>query len=267
MNFGFNIFLCLFIATLFFPPRFIAGNPIPKAELSSIKSRYTAQEKGASIRLMENPNNVSAYSARGDARLFLGNFRGARNDYEKMIKLNPKLEVSHWRLGIAYFYLEEYDRAAHQFKIYHNYDQVDRENGIWRFMSQYKSDGMEVAREGLLKYKKDDRPPYPSLYSMFAGTLTPEEVFERIDEEDFSERYRVRVLFHAYLYAGIYLELTEEASDKSLSYLRKAAANGYGRATGTYMWQVARLHHQLSERQAQGSNPRKLREDRVSPRK
>jgi hypothetical protein len=28
-----------------------------------------------------------------------------------------------------------------------------------------------------------------------------------------------------------------------MNYLAHATANQYGRSTGTYMWQVARLHH------------------------
>ena len=218
---------------------------VPKEEIDAIQARYAAQEKAASSRLVENPKDVSAYSARGDARLFLGDFAGSRSDYEKMIELNPKLEVSHWRLGIAYFYLKEYPKAARQFEIYHGYDQVDRENGIWRFMSQYKASGPKVAAKGLLKYEKDDRPPYPWLYEMYAGRLEPGKVFKTIDEQGFPERYKIRVLFHANLYVGIYLELTGADPGKALPYLRKAASNEYGRSTGTYMWQVARIHHEL----------------------
>lgn len=221
--------------------------PIPQTELEGILARYSVQEKTMSARLKQNPKEISSYSSRGDARLFLADFKGARADYEKMIELNPKLDVSHWRLGIAYFYLKEYDKAARQFGVYHQYDQVDRENGIWRFMSQYKANGLAVARKGLLKYEKDDRPPYPWLYAMFAGKLEPGEIFKKIDEGGFSEHYKTRVLFHAYLYVGIYLELTEDDSGKALSYLSRAASNPYGRTTGTYMWQVARIHHQLSK--------------------
>ena len=218
---------------------------VPKEEIDAIQARYAAQEKAASSRLAENPKDVSAYSARGDARLFLGDFAGSRTDYEKMIELNPKLEISHWRLGIAYFYLKEYPKAARQFEIYHGYDQVDRENGIWRFMSQYKASGPKVAAKGLLKYEKDDWPPYPWLYEMYAGRLEPGKVFKTIDEQGFPERYKIRVLFHANLYVGIYLELTGADPGKALPYLRKAASNEYGRSTGTYMWQVARIHHEL----------------------
>lgn len=232
------------------------AEPIPASELDRIRDRYSAQEKSMSDRLKQNTKEISSYSARGDARLFLSDFQGARSDYEKMIELNPKLDVSHWRLGIAYFYLEEYDKAARQFGVYHQYDQVDRENGIWRFMSQYKADGLAKARKGLLKYEKDDRPPYPWLYAMFAGELEPEKVFSRIDEQSFSERYKTRVLFHAYLYVGIYLELTEKDPTKALPYLRKAASNAYGRSTGTYMWQVARIHYRLSKEQLDASAKR-----------
>ena len=221
--------------------------PVPSSELERIQLRYSAQGKTMSERLKKNPNEVSSYSARGDARLFLKDFKGSREDYEKMIELNPKLDVSHWRLGIAYFYLEEYDKAARQFGVYHQYDQIDRENGIWRFMSQFKADGLAAARKGLLKYEKDDRPPYPWLYAMFAGELEPEKVFKKIDEQGFPERYKIRVQFHAYLYVGIYLELTEKDPKKALPYLRKAAANEYGRSTGTYMWQVARIHYDLAK--------------------
>jgi lipoprotein NlpI len=223
--------------------------PVPQAELERIRDRYSTQEKTMSVRLKQNPKEISSYSARGDARLFLADFKGARADYEKMIELNPKLDVSHWRLGIAYFYLKEYDKAARQFWIYHQYDQVDRENGIWRFMSQYKANGLAIARKGLLKYEKDDRPPYPWLYAMFAGKLEPEEVFSKIDEKGFPERYKTQVLFHAYLYVGIYLELTEGDPKKALPYQSKAASNAYGRSTGTYMWQVARIHYLLSKKE------------------
>ena len=99
---------------------------------------------------------IRGWSNRGDMRLFLGNFQGAKSGYEqKMIRLDPLLEVSHWRPGITYFYLQEYDKAARQFEICHNYDEVDRENGIWHFMSQYKREGLKAVRDGLLIYEKD----------------------------------------------------------------------------------------------------------------
>lgn len=220
----------------------MADHPLPEAERKAIRETYGEREKLLTARLEEAPKNVSLYSSRGDARLFLSKFAGAVADYEKMIVLDPKLDISHWRLGIAYYYVEKYAKAAHQFEIYHGYDNVDRENGIWRFMSQTRSAGPEKARKGLLKYEKTDRPPYPWLYSLYAGKMKPEQVVAAIKKAGFDEGYEVRVRFHADLYLGIHYELVGN-NEKALEHLRKATANAFGRASGTYMWQVARVHH------------------------
>lgn len=234
--FGLSLVVCSNLA--------LAEHPVPAKELQAIEKKYKEAEKANTSRISEQPNAIDAYSRRGDARLFLGKFKGAAEDYEKMIQLNPALDVSHWRLGIAYYYLSRFDKSSHQFEIYHNYDDVDRENGIWRFMSQTRLKNMELARKGLLKYEKTDRPPYPWVYSLYAGDIKPDEVYRKIDEGGFSDRYKERVLFHAQLYVGIFHEL--HGRDKeALKHLRAAAANEYGRTTGTYMWQVARLHYDL----------------------
>lgn len=238
-----TVFLILFLYPFAFFGQVPEIQPIPTAELLEINKKYSELERVASLRIQENPNDISSFSNRGDARLFLGKFLDSRNDYEKMIELNPKLEVSHWRLGIAYFYLSDFSKAARQFEIYHQYDNVDRENGIWRFMSQYKDKGLEYARNGLLLYTQNDRPPYTWLYGMFAGDIKSGEVFKRIKSKAFSTHYETRVLFHADLYVGIFLELTEGPSSQALFHLARAASNEYGRKSGTFMWQVARLHH------------------------
>tara|TARA_B100000925_G_scaffold106585_1_gene78593 strand:+ start:1570 stop:2337 length:768 start_codon:yes stop_codon:yes gene_type:complete len=224
-------------------PIFSSETVLPPDELRGHLTEFKLREETLNRRIEENPENLSALSARGDARMFLGNFEGAREDYAKMIELDPTLEVSHWRIGIAYFYLGEFVKAERQFEIYHRYDAVDRENGIWRFMSQTSAQGEEKARKDLLPYEQTDRPPYPWLYEMFQGKIEPDEIFQRIEEAGFPRGYEERVRFHADLYVGIYLELVKGDKKAALQHLRNAVANQYGRATGTYMWQVARLHH------------------------
>ena len=247
-------FSSLFFSSLLLASILPGESKPDRSIVTLLNKRFLEQEKKASLAIKENPKLVRGWSGRGDMRLFLGDFEGAKSDYEKMIQLDPSLEVSHWRLGIAYFYLKEYDKAAKQFEIYHNYDAVDRENGIWRFMSQFKSKGLKAAREGLLKYEKDDRPPYPLLYEMFAGRLSPDQVFRKIEEVDYPENYRTRVLFHANLYVGIYAELVAQNKEMAKKLLSKAFENEYGQSTGTYMWQVARLHYfQLLSRKVDDS--------------
>ena len=250
-----STFRLLVLFPMVFSNLALADHPVPTAELQAIEKKYREAEKANSTRIADQPKAIDAYSRRGDARLFLGNFKGSAADYEKMIELDPSLDVSHWRLGIAYYYLNRFDKAAHQFEIYHNHDNVDRENGIWRFMSQTRLKNMEVARKGLLKYEKTDRPPYPWVYSLYAGDLKADEVYRKVDEGGFPDRYKERVLFHAQLYVGIFHELNGRDQD-ALKHLRTAAANEYGRASGTYMWQVARVHYDLLKAKFASKKPK-----------
>ena len=79
-------------------PIFASETVLPPDELRGHLTEFKLREETLNRRIEENPENLSALSARGDARMFLGNFEGAREDYAKMIELDPTLEVSHWRI-------------------------------------------------------------------------------------------------------------------------------------------------------------------------
>ena len=86
MNFFVFRFLCIlfvFVGNSFAED---GQEPVPQSELEGIRARYGVQEKTMSARLKQNPKEISSYSSRGDARLFLADFKGARADYEKMIE-------------------------------------------------------------------------------------------------------------------------------------------------------------------------------------
>ncbi len=131
--------------------------------------------------------------------------------------------------------------------MYHTFDDVDRENGIWRYLSQAKAYGLEKAREGLLKYKKDDREPFPDVYRMFAGKMSGAEVLARISAARISVEDREKRLFYARLYIGL-SEFVEAREATALEHLREAVANSWGRRAGfgpRYMWHVGRVHYEL----------------------
>ncbi len=230
----------------------VAGDGLPQTEKEgkALTEELARQLTQLNQRLHEEPQNVSLYSRRGDVRFFRGEFKEAVQDYEKMVELDPSLETSHWRRGIAYFYAERYKDAARQFEIYHTFDDVDRENGIWRYLSQAKAYGLEKAREGLLKYGKDDREPFPDVYRLFAGKATGEEIIRRITAAEISDDDREKRLFYARLYIGLN-EFIEGRDRSALEHLRKAVANRRGREAGygpNYMWHVARVHREMLER-------------------
>ncbi len=192
----------------------------------------------------EATNAVDQYSARGDLLMFLGQFEKAEADYLAMVKLKPDLDASHWRLGIAMYFADHPKLAAEQFDKYNSFDNVDRENGIWRYFSHYRAFGREEARRQLLRYEKDDRPPFREVYQLFDGTLTSEDVLKAIPE-NIPASSRASRLFYSHLYIGLNQAVEGKTAEAKIS-LRTATLNSWPRSAGFgpgYMWHVGRLQY------------------------
>lgn len=227
----------------------------------SAKQRETARKAFAKTvtemtkKIEKDPTNVQLFSQRGDASFFLGKFKESVADYEKMVKLNPKLDTSHWRRGIAFFYANNFKPAAHQFEIYNSFDNVDRENGIWRFFSQGRAYGIKKARKGLLKYKKDDREPFPDVYRLFSEDITGEAILKKIAAAKIGDNEREKRLFYAQLYIGLNHTL-HDRNKPAVKHLREAVKNTWGQQAGYgphYMWQVGRLHYEILMKKSDSS--------------
>jgi len=192
----------------------------------------------------KSPDAIGLYSRRGDLQMFLGNFAEAEADYKQMVVLDPAQDSSHWRLGIAMYFAGHPEQAAAQFDKYHSFDNVDRENGIWRYLSHRAAFGAKKAREQLLKYEKDDRPPFPEVYRLFEGSLTSDDVLKAVPNGP-STPQRDSRLFYSHLYVGFFAS-AEGDTDRALNSLREATLNPWPRDAGygpNYMWQVGRLQY------------------------
>ncbi len=225
----------------------VVAAPLPAERVEELSKAMLKIQADATTAIEADPKNINAYSRRGDALFFLGRFNEAVADYDQMVTLDESQANSHWRRGIALFYAGKFKDAAAQFESYHSFDQVDRENGIWRYLSQYKAHGRAKAREGLLKYEKDDREPFPSVYKLFAGTMTPEEITEQIEAAKISPDEREKRQFYAHLYIGLNHAVEGDAA-AAQRHLRLATLNKWGPAAGygpSYMWHVGRLHEEL----------------------
>ncbi|MEK0447567.1 MAG: Lipoprotein NlpI precursor [Verrucomicrobiota bacterium] len=217
---------------------------------------WLAREKALTEALIQTPNSLSLLSRRGDFRQFLGQPEQAVADYERMIQIDPAQDAPHWRLGIAYYFAGAFSKAALQFQKYHAYDGRDRENGLWKFFSQARAEGLDAARRDMLLYKEFDREPFPSLYAMCAGKMPPDEVLKEVETKGLQNQRQV--VFFAKYYVGLYLCLLDQKSE-GLALVKEAvrlfspseaAVDGPG-----YMWQVARLHAEALGREIQ--NPQK----------
>jgi lipoprotein NlpI len=257
------IFACLLIATLASTNATAdepesGSNPQSGQAMPAADSDKATQQKmveGFQRQLAALPANLSSVevcSRRGDLLFFTAEFDKAVESYEAMVQLNPQLDESHWRLGIAYFFNNQPEKAFRQFDKYHAFDDVDRENGIWRFLSQYQAAGAEAAKKQLLRYQKDDREPFPAVYRLFEGTLTPTQVLQSIPA-DLPEVERDKRLFYAELYVGLH-HLVQNRRADAKKFLKQAVDRSWPQTAGFgphYMWQVAQV--QLAELQQDDS--------------
>jgi lipoprotein NlpI len=215
---------------------------MPEDERKAIDAEQKAMLAKCDAFLKEHPESVGALSSRGDAKVFLADWKGAEADYEKMIALDPKQDAPHWRLGIVYFFLGKYGKGAEQFAKYHAYDARDRENGVWHYFCLAKEKSPAEARKAMLAYTEFDRHPFPDVYELLAGAIKPEELTKRQDARHAEGGRKEQQQFFADLYLGMNAWLEGEGA-KAMKHLDAATANPWGRVDSekTYMWQVARL--------------------------
>lgn len=196
-----------------------------------------------SRRLETNPEDYQALSKRGDCHFFRGDFARAVADYSKMVELMPDAAASHWRRGIALYYDKQYAAGSAQFEQYHSFDNVDRENGIWRYFCQVRAVGQEQAKLELLRYEKDDREPFPDIYKLFSGQFTAADVLNRMNAREGSAAEKQASEFYIHLYVGLNAAVTGDQA-AAIPHLEAATANSWGRQAGygpRYMWHVGRL--------------------------
>lgn len=214
-----------------------------EADLSSQLASFSKQEQALSRAIEETPQSVTLLSRRGDLRQFLGRFTAAVADYEKMIRLDPAQDAPHWRLGIAYYFSGEFEKGSKQFEKYHAYDGRDRENGVWKFLCDAQSKGLDQARSAMLVYTQFDRDPFPLIYEMLEGKISPQALLNRV--QALGGEQNPQVSFFAVYYAGVYYDLIGEAA-KGVRLVRDAVnlftPDTAGNGGPGYMWQVARLH-------------------------
>jgi tetratricopeptide (TPR) repeat protein len=224
-----------------------------EAPMMKMRQELTRQLEEFSAALARDPGSIRTLSSRGDTHLFLGKFEEAVADYEKMIALDPGLDASHWRLGIAYHFTRQWEKSSAQFAKYHSYDGRDRENGVWKFFADTRRHDFATARREMLKYTRFDREPFPAIYDLLAGRTTPEQFQAHLDEKQLAGNRQV--MFFAHYYRGLFQKWSGE-HEKALTDLRaavglfppeKAMSGGPG-----YMWQCARLHLKMLEEEKGG---------------
>ncbi len=194
-----------------------------------------------------NPEGADLLELRGTARFMLGRFKDAITDFDREIKLKPEREPWHWKRGLAYYYAGEYEKGRRQFERYHDRDDNDVENGVWRLlcMAKMKEFGLAGARKEMLKVRQDSRVGMMEAYAMFAGEKTPDDVLAAFEAGKPTEEELNHRRFYAHLYVGLFHDLTGRPADA-----RQHLATAVRHPITHFMHDIARLHLSILEKEA-----------------
>jgi lipoprotein NlpI len=186
------------------------------------------------------PRHANAYDHRGSEHFTLGEIDESIADFDKAIELDAAREREHWKRGISYYYAGKFDEGRKQFEGYQTFDDNDVENAVWRYLCMARSDGMEAARDEILKIKDDRRVPMMQVYSLYAGKAAPDDVLSAARSGDPSPDELNRRLFYAELYLGLYYEAAGNEDDAK-EHIDAAVEHKINH----YMWDVAQVHAQI----------------------
>jgi lipoprotein NlpI len=192
--------------------------------------------------LAMNPRQTRLLEIRGTEKFKLRQFKEAIADFDLECKLDPARSPWHWKRGLAYYYAGQYDKGRDQFQAYHDREDNDVENAVWRVMcmARMKDVGLAKAQQQVLVVRRDSRVPMMEAYALFAGKAQPADVLAAIDRGTPDDGERHRRMFYGSLYLGLYHDMVGER-DRAVEHLKVAVKHPIEH----FMWDIAKLHLRL----------------------
>ena len=224
-----------------------ATKPSPTAFLIRAQARTALEDYAGAAEDYERLAQVEPESARislelGAAMFRNGDMTGSVAAFERVAELESHARAQLWQLGISQYYARDFEGCADLFELHRKVNPQDVENSVWHFLCVAATQGFEAARTGLIPIDRDGRVPMMEVFALFGGSGSVEEVLDAA-ETAISSSGGAGPKFYAHLYLGLYYEAAGEVA-KSREHIESAVEL---KQPGNYMWQVARVHHELRE--------------------
>ena len=181
------------------------------------------------------PSNANAYVRRGMVYFKLGKITESIQDFDHAEKLDFQITPYLWQRGLSYYYAERFAEGAKQFEIDLTVNAQDVEETVWRYLCIARLSGVTEARNSLLPVKNDPRKIMKSVYDLFAGNCSQDDVL------NVGKLGGLKGKFYSHLYLGLYYE-AENNLELAQEYIVKAA-DEY--KIDDYMWYLAVVHKKL----------------------
>lgn len=248
-------FVALIVIVLGITRAFGANPPSADDLMAQARAAERAGKWDAAVAVYDGaierePDRAELYQRRGEAHFRLGHVEQSIKDFDRYIEVDPRRGPFHWQRGISLYYAGRFTDGRRQFEQHQTVNPSDVENAAWHFACVARAEGIEKARAALLPIEGDGRVPMMTIYAMFAGRATPEQVLDAARAgEPGAEELKQR-LFYAHLYIGLYLEAVGERP-ASREHIERAATH----APEHYMGDVARVHAKLLKAQRPATRP------------
>ncbi len=206
------------------------------------------------------PDDFRLQSFLGEVSFASGEFETCVTAYDAMIRIAPSIEPSLWQRGLALYYADRFEDGVKQFETHQTVNSQDVENAVWHLLCAARVSDVDAARKRLIPITGDTRVPMSQVYEMFAGRMAPDEVLKASLEtsarvQEGGEGHRLQQ-YYAHLYIGLYHEMLGK-NELAIASLKKAKEiNPLGKMD--FMGQVARVHLDLREKQANESSEKPM---------
>jgi len=187
----------------------------------------------ALLQLAPAQDSPAFYNRRGEDHFRAGRIAESIADFDRAIKLEPRLAPQHWQRGISLYYANRFADGQAQFELHQTVNPSDVENAVWHFLCVARASGVAKARASLIPIPQDTRVPMMQIHDLFSGKGTVEDVLKPARGRD--------ALFYAHLYLGLYYEVTGDAA-QAKKHMRLAT---HDYSVDHYMGDVARVHEKL----------------------
>jgi len=210
------------------PPEPVPADPTPsllrtaRNQLQSGKYADALQTAQALVQL--HPENGSYQFLLGEAAFMAGEMTQSIGAFDALIRIEPQSQARLWQRGLALYYADEFEKGVEQFEIHQTVNSQDVENAVWHMLCSARLIGVDQAREQLIPIRRDSRIPMKEIFQLFSGQLSPEDVIDAAeDAAGQNESEKQASLYYAYLYIGLFYEMTGDA-EKSAGAINRAAA-------------------------------------------
>ncbi len=155
------------------------------SKAQAAKRQYREAVATCTTALAKAPDNAALYLERGHRELGLREFKAADADLNKAVELDPKQLDSYYHLGLAHYFLGDFEQAAqsfaHALSLAQNTDSViDCSN--WLYVSRRRGGQAHAAAQVLKRITPDMKNTEPHLYfylrllHFYQGTISESDV-------------------------------------------------------------------------------------------